>query len=109
METPFDLGGFILKHMKYFEYGVRSYESIGFVGKFGEDSNRIWCGVMDALTRLGIQGWEIYNILEKNNVVHFLLRKEISAEDAQKKYFEKEEDNYPLGFVDHIKREYHKE
>jgi hypothetical protein len=94
--------------MKYFEYGVRSYETINFIGKFGEDSNKSWEHVVDGLTRLGIQGWEIYNTFEKNNVIHFLFRKEISKEDAENIFMIKDEDTYPLGFVDHIRPRFKK-
>lgn len=86
--------------MKYFEYGVRTHQSVDFVGKFGEDSNKHWRGIIDALSRFGVQGWEVYQVIEKNDVTHFLLRREISKEDALTKRMS---DTYPLGFVDHIK------
>ncbi len=88
--------------MKYFEYGVRSYESVRFVGKFGDEPNKVWRKINDDISRLGIRGWEVYQVIEKNDVTHFLLRKEITENEAQDKYMKKEEDTYPLGFVDHV-------
>ncbi|MBM3206113.1 MAG: hypothetical protein FJZ43_00620 [Candidatus Staskawiczbacteria bacterium] len=90
--------------MKYFEYGVRTHESKGFIGQFGEKPNKQWEMVMDALTRLGIQGWEVYQVVNKNDVVHFFLKREISQTDAERIYGTKDEETYPLGFVDHIKK-----
>ncbi|MEK7628592.1 MAG: hypothetical protein AAB421_04235 [Patescibacteria group bacterium] len=87
--------------MKYFEYGVRTHESERFVGKFGSDPNKMWEGIIDGLSRLGIQGWEIYQVIEKHGVTHFLLQREISKEEAQNMHMKKDEDTYPLGIVDH--------
>lgn len=89
--------------MKYFEYGVRTHQSENFIGKFGDKSNKSWEGIIDGLSRLGIQGWEIYQVIEKKNIVHFLLRKEISKEEAKKIHIINDADNYPLGIIDHIK------
>lgn len=92
--------------MKYFEYGIRTLESAISVGKFGDESNKWWVGAMDGLTRLGIEGWEVYQILEKNNVTHFFLRREISQDHAQRINEEEGagERFSRLGFVDHPPR-----
>ncbi len=87
--------------MKYYEYGVRSYESKNIIGRFGEDVNKNWKHLMDRHSRLGLLGWENYQILEKNDVTHFFFRKEISKDQAEKTYSQKDIDTYPLGFVDH--------
>lgn len=86
--------------MKYYEYGVRTSESGGFVGKFGEKSNTNWEHVMNDLSMLGTTGWEVYHVIEKNNVIHFLLRREIPSDVAEEKYMSKGEKM--LGFVDHV-------
>ena len=90
--------------MKYYEYGVRTYESVNFLGKFGDKPNEFWRKINDDISRLGIQGWEVYQVIEKNNITHFLLRKEIVEKEAKNMYMAKEEDTYPLGFVDHIRK-----
>lgn len=86
--------------MKFYEYGVRSSESTGFLGQFGEAPNKQWKGLMDEFSRLGAHGWENYNIIEKNNVIHFFFRREISKEESRNIYMSNA-DTYPLGFVDH--------
>lgn len=89
--------------MKYYEYGVRTLESKGAVGGFGDESNKWWEGVTDSLTRLGIEGWEIYQVIEKNDVTHFLMRREITQDEARKIHVEEGiGGKYSrLGFVDH--------
>lgn len=87
--------------MKYYEYGVRTSESGGFVGQFGEQSNRVWGSMVDELTELGLIGWEIYHVIEKNDVIHFLLRRELSSESAKQKYIGELKTRH--GFVDHTK------
>lgn len=87
--------------MKHFEYGIRTYESVKFVGRFGEEANKHRSHVMDALSRLGAQGWEIYQVVPKDDVIHFLIKKEITQAEALEKKMSKDEDTYPIGLVDH--------
>jgi len=93
--------------MKYFEYGVRTIPSEGHIGQFGDEANREFSGVMYDLGMLGCKGWEVFQIIEKNDFVHYFFKREITKEQAeayQAEQFDTDDTGAfasTIGFVDH--------
>ena len=84
--------------MKFYEYGIRTHRLKGVYNEEKVDAGAI---VMHNFTKLGIRGWENYNIVKDDDRLHFFFRREITINEAEK--LKEKGLNEILGFVDHPK------